>query len=133
MPRGASKRSKCLCRLHEIPDRYEPEPLWVSFLNDQGFEAVHAAGGDMFLHSTMEGGIVLRLKNAAGSRMSFRHARSGCCQEGLANRFRNSFGEIIGDTQVFAEEAHSPGDLPVQELVTVASCHRGHDIHPGGA
>ena len=41
MPPGASKKSKCRCRPHEIPDRYELKPIMGSLPGREGFEAVH--------------------------------------------------------------------------------------------
>src|SRR6202044_3657113 len=55
--------------------------------------------------------------------------RSRTALERLAHQFRNSFGEIVGDAQVFAEETNSAGDLLVHERMPVGSRNRCGNIH----
>jgi predicted nuclease of predicted toxin-antitoxin system len=41
MPRGESKKSKCHCRLHEAPDRHEPQSAMGELLGRPGSGTVH--------------------------------------------------------------------------------------------
>src|ERR1039458_5587561 len=52
------------------------------------------------------------------------------CQGCLADHLGNSLGKIVGDAQVFAEEAHTPGDLLAYELLPAASGHRSRNVQP---